>query len=380
MKKYSAYIGMDVHARTIACQLYVVETGEVASKTFANCPTAQDVAQWLEGFPKPAYAAYESGCTAFELCRGLRGLGIDCDVIAVTTLAKSGKRRSQKCDKLDARAILAAITNPMSDHTCVWCPDTEVEGARDLARVADEMAQSLKRAKQQMVALLLRYGHVWNEKTPTGRPKAKWTQAFWEWVDSIELPDESSRKALAIYRAAIEASSELVSVAKKAVSDAAENPRWKPYVDALSALKGIETQSAFMAAAEFGDFARFRSGRKVSCWLGTVPKNGSSGEKEKHGGITKAGNPRLRRALVEGNANMSARTARRKALPAGRAVSPEVRAMADKANARLLERYEHLTSVGKMRVCKARMAVVNEQVRWVWAIGCAVQAEQEARA
>lgn len=378
MKKYSTYVGMDVHARTVACQLYVPETGETASKTFGNCPTAQDIAQWLEDFPKPAYAAYESGCTAFTLCRNLRELGVDCDVIAVTTLAKSGKQRSQKCDKLDARAILAAIANPMSGHTCVWCPDTETEGARDLARVADEMVQSLKRAKQQMVALLLRYNYVWNEKTPTGRPKSKWTQAFWKWVDSIELPDESSRKALAIYRAAIEANSELVSAAKKAVNEAAEKPRWKPYVDALSALKGVEVQSAFMAAAEFGDFTRFKSGRKVSCWLGTVPKNNSSGEKEKHGGITKAGNSRLRRALVEGNANMAVRTTRKKALPAGRVVSSEAKAVADKANARLLERYGHFVSDKKMRVCKARMAVVNEQIRWIWVIGCAVQAEQEA--
>ena len=107
-------------------------------------------------------------------------------------------------------------------------------------------------------------------------------------------------------------------------------------------------------------------------------KNNSSGEKEQHGGITKAGNSRLRRALVEGNANMALRTARKKPLPAGRTVSLEVKAMADKANTRLLERYEHLTSVGKMSVCKARMAIVNEQARWIWAIGCAVQAEQEA--
>lgn len=377
MKKYSTYVGMDVHARSVTCQLYVAETGETESKTFVNCPSASDISEWLKGFPKPVYAAYESGCMAFELCRELRELGIDCDVIAVTTLAKSGKQKSQKCDKLDARAILAAITNPMSEHTCVWCPDTEVEGARDLARVADEMVQSLKRSKQQMVALLLRYGYVYNEKTPTGRPKAKWTQTFWKWVDSICLPDESSRKALAIYRAAIEANSELVLTAKKAVSGAAEKPRWKPYVDAISALKGIEIQSAFMAAAEFGDFTRFKSGRKVSCWLGTVPKNNSSGEKEQHGGITKAGNSRLRRTLVEGNANMAVRTARKKPLPAGRVVSMEVKAMADKANTRLFERYEHLNSVGKMRACKARIAIVNEQVRWIWAIGCAVQAEQE---
>lgn len=116
------------------------------------------------------------------------------------------------------------------------------------------------------------------EKTPTGKQKARWTQAFWKHADPIELPSESSCKALAIYRADIAANSELVSVVKEAVNGAAEKPRWKPYVDALATPKSIEVQSAFMAAAEFGDLTRFKSGRKASCWLGIVLKNDSSGE------------------------------------------------------------------------------------------------------
>lgn len=60
MRKYSTYVGMDVHARLITCQACVTETGEVATKVFANCPTATEVSEWLEGFPKPVYAAYES--------------------------------------------------------------------------------------------------------------------------------------------------------------------------------------------------------------------------------------------------------------------------------------------------------------------------------
>ena len=51
--------------------------------------------------------------------------------------------------------------------------------------------------------------------------------------------------------------------------------------------------------------------------------------------------------------------------------------MADKGNTRLLERYGHLTSDNGMRACKARMAITSEQVRWIWAIGLAVQHELE---
>lgn len=40
MKKYSAHVGADVLVRTVSCRQYVVETGEVASNTFGNCPSA----------------------------------------------------------------------------------------------------------------------------------------------------------------------------------------------------------------------------------------------------------------------------------------------------------------------------------------------------
>lgn len=279
MYEYSTYVGMDVHARSITCRAVVIETGEERAKTFANCPTAADVAEWVGELPAPAYCAYESGCTGFNLARGLRALGVDCDIIAVSTLAKSDKQKKNKNDKHDAKAILAAITNRSPDHTLVWVPDLETEHARDLARMCDDAVQALKRSKQQLLAFLLRRGHVWSEKTPTGKPKKTWGGDFMRWLDAIEFDDECAQKTLELYKNAVEANMDLADRAKKAVLAEAAKPRWKPYVDAISALKGIDATTAFLAAAEFGDFDRFGSGRKVSAWLGTAPKDNSSGPK-----------------------------------------------------------------------------------------------------
>ena len=59
----------------------------------------------------------------------------------------------------------------------------------------------------------------------------------------------------------------------------------------------------------------------------------------------------------------------------GRDASPEVKAMASKANARLRKRYHHLVDDNGKSANKAKVAVVNELVRWIWAIGLQVQAE-----
>ncbi len=49
-----------------------------------------------------------------------------------------------------------------------------------------------------------------------------------------------------------------------------------------------------------GDAAQFRSARHFAAWIGLVPKQHSSGGKQRQGGISKQGNRYLRRLLVIG--------------------------------------------------------------------------------
>ena len=52
--------------------------------------------------------------------------------------------------------------------------------------------------------------------------------------------------------------------------------------------------------ATIGDATVFESGRHLAAWLGLVPRQNSSGGKERLGGISKAGDGYLRRLLVHG--------------------------------------------------------------------------------
>ena len=380
MGNYTTYVGMDVHARSIQASAIDVETGEVFSRSFGSCPQAGDVAQWLSTLPQPLYCAYESGCTGFALARGLRELGYDCDVIAVSTLPKSTKDRKQKCDRLDARAIRREITNPDSSYSAVWVPDEKTEAERDLVRCYRVAIDAAKRAKQRLLMFLLRHGHVWDERTKAGRPKRAWTRDFEKWLDSIGFAEPSAQRAFAAYRRQVRDACQQVKELRAEVRELAGRPEHKPYVDALRCLKGMEVETAILARVEIGDFSRFGSGRKVSCWLGTVPTDGSSGESERHGKITKAGNRYLRRALVEGYSSVAAWASGRKAVPRGADVSPACQSIAARANQRLHGRYDHLARERHKNHNKAKVAVVSELIRWVWVIGRQVQAELEGAA
>jgi transposase len=68
----------------------------------------------------------------------------------------------------------------------------------------------------------------------------------------------------------------------------------------LEEIPGIGPIVATALIAEIGDWRAFRSGRSLAAWIGLVPKQHSTGGKERHGSITKRGNRYLRWLLVAG--------------------------------------------------------------------------------
>ncbi len=65
-------------------------------------------------------------------------------------------------------------------------------------------------------------------------------------------------------------------------------------------IPGVGPLLASALVASVPDPATFKSGRNLAAWIGLVPKQNSSGGKERLGGITKQGNRYLRQLLVVG--------------------------------------------------------------------------------
>ena len=377
---YCSLFGMDTHARSTTVKGHDLSTGKSKTKRFGDCPSAELIIEWMAAnFTGPYYAAYESGCTGFKLARDLRSIGIDCDVVAATSIARSDEDKKLKNDRRDASRILSELMNPESGISMVWVPDPECEAARDLVRCRLDAVAAMKASKQHVASMLLRHGWVWNERTATGNLKATWTRGYVKWAKSADLGEPASNEALRRYILMAEEDIGRVNDMNGELLKLAASPRWKPYVDAISLIKGVDWFGALLVAAEIGDFERFGGGRDVSKWIGTIPKDGSSGEKASHGRITKAGNVHVRTVLLEGMAGASLRYPGVKKAKRGQVVSPEVTATCAKASKRLKSRFDHLVGKG-LPVNKAKIAVVNELIRWIWVIGKMVQAEQRAQA
>jgi hypothetical protein len=94
---------------------------------------------------------------------------------------------------------------------------------------------------------------------------------------------------------------------------------------------------------EVGDIRRFDSPRRLAAYLGLVPSERSSGDIQRRGPITKAGNSHARRLLVEAAWNNRHRAGANLVLNRRRqGQPPEIVAIALKAQHRLSKRFHHL--------------------------------------
>ncbi|RGL11982.1 IS110 family transposase [Collinsella sp. TF08-11AT] len=335
---------MDVHLRSTTVCALDAETGEAVTRRFRGNPWGE-VAEWMSGFPGPSLAAYESGYLGFAPQRELSGLGVDCVVAARM-----------------AKAILS------HDVTPVWVPSPEIEGLRDLAAAHDAATARLAAAKQRLLAFLARRGYVYGGTTPAGNPRKYWTYGFLRWLDGIHPADDGGIRALAALRNEVEAADETREALLAEYRAAVAAGPLSAEAEALQSIKGCGFALAAAFASEVGDFSRFRSGRQVTAYFGLAPKQRSSADSVRLGGISGAGNALVRKLAVEGSWCYAQAGHQPKLMPKGSGVPLEIRMHGRKGSERLLRRREEMIARG-MPQAKANAATAAELVRWLWALG-----------
>jgi transposase len=369
MGKVTRYVGMDVHAETIA--VAVVEGRKVARSlgTIPNRPEAVRRLIGKLGDRSTLRVCYEAGPTGYVLYWQLTQLGVQCDVVAPSLVpSKSGERI--KTDRRDAEKLARAHRS--GDLTSVWVPDATHAALRDLVRAREAAKKDELRAKHRLSKYLLRYGARAAEGC---RP---WTQAWLQWVRGFEFEHAAQNVTLLDYIMEVDHQKQRIARLEAAIDESVQDapPHMKAVIDALQALRGVAQITAITLATEFGTFGRFERATQVMSYTGVVPSEHSSGARDRRGAITKTGNSHLRRVLVEAAHHYRHRprlNQRQKGLE--KKLSPQVLDIAWRAQERLHRRHWKLTNKSKP-AGKVITAVARELAGFIWAIG--VQAEKDA--
>lgn len=367
------FVGLDVHAETIAVAVAEAD-GEVRSLgVIPNRPEAiRQVVRKL-GPPERLRACYEAGPTGYVIYWQLTQLGVACEVVAPTLVpVKAGDR--VKTDRRDALKLARCYR--AGDLTPVWVPDAEHEALRDLVRAREAAKRDQLRARHRLTKFFLRHG--WR---PPTRMKP-WTDAHLRWVTTVRFEHPAQDATRLDYFHEVQHMAERIGRLERALDEAVQTApaSLRAVIDALQALRGIARLSAATIVAEVGTLSRFANARQLMGYSGAVASEASSGSRTHRGGITKTGNAHLRRIVIEAawayrHPPVVGPTLRKRQA----AASPEVKAIAWKAQHRLYGRYRRLSGKGK---CQQQVvtAIGRELLGFIWAIGVHVEAVQHVAA
>src|SRR3954465_1478348 len=127
-----------------------------------------------------------------------------------------------------------------------------------------------------------------------------WTKVHARWLSNLSFEHPAQYLVLREYRQAIADAETRLERLTQHVAEVVGSWSMAPVVEAYHSMRGVAFLTAVTFVAEIGDVRRFETPRQLMAYLGLVPSERSTGAQVWRGSITKAGNPRARRVLIEG--------------------------------------------------------------------------------
>ena len=362
MSKPTTFVGLDVHKATISVALLQPGQNTPLEWKIANEPAA--VQRFIRKLEREAEGSlqccYEAGPTGFVLHRQMDAAGIPCQVIAPSLIpVKPGQ--AIKTDRRDARKLAELLRAGML--TEVAPPTEDEEAVRDLTRSRDDAQRDLTRARNRLAKFMLRRGKVYAaDRKPT------WSQKYRAWLRALRFELRADQVIFEDYLLAVEQIEGRLQMLTEHLEHFAETEPWRDRVQALRCFHGINTVTALALVAEIHEPRRFIHPRRLMSYLGLVPREMSSGQRERRGGITGAGNRHVRRLLVEAAWHYRHKPVVGRALRLRRREQdPKAIALADRALRRLTLRQRRMLYQGK-HPNLVNIAIARELVGFVWNI------------
>ena len=246
--------------------------------------------QWLEKEKQRAErvaVCYEAGCFGYEPARRMQGMGIEVYVIAPQSWDEQRKR--QVNDKLDAAVMCRRLSDYLDGHrkalSVVHIPSRQEEEERAAVRFREQLCKEMRRIGAMGRSLLLQREMAMRGRWWKGKSWQRITQAMPSWVVH----------QLEIWK-------QLLEQLEKRIGQEERQLRQGAAAAALrrpGRRRGGGELTHVVLKRELMNGRRFKNARQVGNYFGLCPSENTSGERRRLGPITKHGNPRLRRVMIE---------------------------------------------------------------------------------
>jgi transposase len=251
------------------------------------------------GGPVRIVTIQEAGLDGFWIHRLLQMHGVESHVVEPASIAVARRHRRAKTDAIDGEALLRTLMayKRGEPRVCAMVvpPSPEEEDRRRLSRERQTLVAARIEHTNRIKGLLAAQGiTTYQPLRPDCRERLEGLRTGDGRPLPLRLKAEINR---ALDRLALLQQQIAALEAERAAVLAADEAAAAPLARLLT-LKSIGVEFASVLWLE-GLFRRFRNRRQVAAYAGLAPSPWQSGSMSGEQGISKAGNPRLRTAMVE---------------------------------------------------------------------------------
>ncbi len=275
-------IGCDFHTRSEQIAMLDTATGELVEKRLDH--ESGEAKRFYEGLKEPVLVGIESTGYAIWFAEMLAELGHEL-VVGDAAKIRAGETRKQKHDRRDAEHILNLLAR--GDFPRIWLPSASARDARVLVEHRHQLVELRTRAKNGLQAMALNYG-------------VRRRSRLWSARGRVELQKIPLREGVARRRKDLLAPIEqLDGWIKELDQGIAQEVEQREDAQRLMTHPGVGPLTALGAVLVLGPVERFPDARHVTSYVGLIPREDSSGGRQRFGHLTKQGNRLLRFLLVE---------------------------------------------------------------------------------
>jgi transposase len=287
------FVGIDVHQKqwnvTVLCEGRVIIKG----KTMPPDPKAL-----LEYLKKKVdfeeiIIAYEAGFCGFWIQREFTKLGVKAIVVNPADVPTTDKDSKQKTDRRDSYKIAEGLKAGMLKP--IYVPTVNEEEKQSLLRRRSDLVQKQTRIKVQIKSFIMKHGIELSDKNDTGKWSENYINQIAEYAKKnrgLGYQLESMLSELSFFK------KEKKSV-EIAIAELANSKEYKRDYQNLMTIPGIAKIVAASIIFELYNIDRFTSFSQFASYMGIIPTEFSSGEKQRRGRMTKRGKTKLKSLIIE---------------------------------------------------------------------------------
>ncbi len=274
-------IGCDFHSGFQQLAIFDNRTGEFQERKLLH---PGEAAEFYRSPPEPVRVGMEAGAP----CQWFRRLLSECGHelwVGDAARIRAAEPRKQKTDRRDAELIMKLMQQERFPR--IWLPSEEERDVRQLLTDRHHRMRRRTQVKNQLQALAL------NQGLQKGRKL--WSQAGIEQLRELPMMEHAARRRDELLRTVVQLDAQIAELdvlVRRQAEGRAEAKR-------LMTHPGVGPQTALGMVLTLGDVGRFENAGKVASYLGLIPGEYSSGNKQRLGHISKQGSSLMRFLLVE---------------------------------------------------------------------------------